>query len=129
MKLFIPIFIVFILVVGCSKGNENPCPAVRASHILTKASTPQEFVNAQDTAEVIIAKLQNGESFSALALQYGSDGTKTKGGDLGLFGRGMMVQPFEDSCFNATINKPLIVKTQFGVHVVNVSEKKSEPCN
>ncbi len=129
MKLFVPFFIVFILVASCSKGSEHPCPGVEASHILTQATTQQEFVNAQDTADVIIAKLKNGQSFSDLALQYGSDGTKTKGGDLGWFTRGMMVQPFEDSCFNAAINKPLIVKTQFGVHVVNVTGKKDIPCN
>ena len=130
MKTVLPFFIVLVLASGCAKvASEHPCLGVEASHILTKASTPEEFENAQDTAEVIIAKLKNGSSFSDLALQYGSDGTKTRGGDLGWFTRGAMVQPFEDSCFNATINKPLIVKTQFGVHVVNVTGKKDIPCN
>lgn len=130
MKIVITSFIILILATSCAKPvTEHPCPAVEASHILTKASTPEEFENAQDTAEVIIAKLQQGKPFADLALQYGSDGTKTKGGYLDWFTRGMMVQPFEDSCFNATINKPLIVKTQFGVHVVNVSGKKAIPCN
>ncbi|ABG60324.1 peptidylprolyl isomerase [Cytophaga hutchinsonii] len=130
MKLLLPFFIVFILATGCAKvATEHPCPAVEASHILTPAESPEQFENAQDTAEVIIAKLKNGESFSDLALQYGSDGTKTQGGNLGWFTRGMMVQPFEDSCYNATINKPLIVKTQFGVHVVKVTGKKDIPCN
>ena len=129
MKQLISIFFLSLLA-GCTKPvPEHPCPSVRASHILTQATTPQEFEDAQDTAEVIIAKLKNGASFELLALQYGSDGTKDVGGDLGWFARGAMVQPFEDSCFNATINKPLIVKTQFGVHVVNVSEKKTIPCN
>lgn len=130
MKLFLPFFIVCILAAACAKvATEHPCPAVEASHILTQATTQQEFENAQDTAEVIIAKLQNGQSFSDLALQYGSDGTKTQGGNLGWFTRGTMVQPFEDSCFNATVNRPLIVKTQFGVHVVNVTGKEEIPCN
>ena len=130
MKLLTPFFIVLIFATNCTNPvTEHPCPAVEASHILTKASTPEEFENAQDTAEVIIAKLQQGKSFADLALQYGSDGTKTKGGYLDWFTRGTMVQPFEDSCFNATINKPLIVKTQFGVHVVNVTGKKEIPCN
>lgn len=130
MKLFAPFFIVLIIVTSCAKpATEHPCPGVEASHILTQATTPAQFKNAQDTAEVIIAKLQKGQSFADLALQYGSDDTKNQGGNLGWFTRGMMVQPFEDSCFNATINKPLIVKTQFGVHVVNVTGKKEIPCN
>lgn len=103
------------------------CGGVEASHILTKASTPEEFKAAEDTAKLIIAKLQNGESFEDLAAQYGSDGTKDKGGHLGWFTRGAMVQPFEDSCFSVPINKPVIVTTQFGVHVINVNEK-SAPC-
>jgi len=125
----ISISIVLLTLTSCKKNNDSSCLGVNASHILTMATTPQQYSDAQDTAEVIIAKLQNGQSFADLALQYGSDGTKTQGGNLGWFTRGMMVQPFEDSCFNATINKPLIVKTQFGVHVVNVTGKKDIPCN
>ncbi len=129
MKILYPFIFAVVLTISCKKPVEHACPGVEASHILTMASTPEEFKNAQDTAEVIMAKLQQGKSFSDLALQYGSDGTKTQGGNLGWFTRGMMVQPFEDSCFNATINKPLIVKTQFGVHVVKVTGKKDIPCN
>lgn len=130
MKILSALIFTVVLTISCTKPvQEHPCPGVEASHILTMASTPEEFENAQDTAEVIIAKLQQGKSFADLALQYGSDGTKTQGGNLGWFTRGMMVQPFEDSCFNATINKPLIVKTQFGVHVVKVTGKKDIPCN
>lgn len=123
MKKYIIILIASALVIACEPSAKE-C-GVKASHILTMANTPQEFKAAHDTAEVIIAKLKNGESFEDLAVQYGSDGTKDKGGQLGWFGRGMMVHPFEDSCFNAIINKPLIVETQFGVHVVNVTEKNS----
>jgi peptidyl-prolyl cis-trans isomerase D len=121
MKNLFVILIGSILALSCQPSTKE-C-GVKASHILTMADTPEEFKAAHDTAEVIIAKLKNGESFEDLAAQYGSDGTKDKGGQLGWFGRSTMVQPFEDSCFNATINRPLIVETQFGVHVVNVTEK------
>jgi len=117
------LILVTALLVACQPSTKE-C-GVKASHILTMAKTPEEFKAAHDTAEIIIAKLKNGESFEDLAAQYGSDGTKDKGGELGWFGKGMMVQPFEDSCFNATVNKPLIVETQFGVHVVNVTEKNN----
>ena len=128
MKIIVWVAASFILFTACKKHEEPTCPAVNASHILTEAKTLQQFEDAQDTAEVIIAKLQKGQSFSDLALQYGSDGTKTQGGNLGWFTRRMMVQPFEDSCFNATVNRPLIVKTQYGVHVVNVNAKQEIPC-
>lgn len=126
MKNAFLILIAALSVTACQPTATEFC-GVEASHILTKASTPEEFLAAQDTANVIIAKLKSGESFEALALQYGSDGTKDKGGHLGWFSRGAMVQPFEDSCFSVSINKPTIVKTHFGIHVINVNEK-SEPC-
>jgi peptidyl-prolyl cis-trans isomerase D len=126
MKNYLSILFVILLMNACSNPVQE-CGGVEASHILTKATTPEEFKSAEDTANVIIAKLKNGESFESLALQYGSDGTKDKGGHLGWFTRGAMVQPFEDSCFSIPVNKPVIVTTQFGVHVINVNEK-SAPC-
>lgn len=131
MKAVSSILISFVLItfIACKKHDEPTCPVVNASHILRQAETSQEFEDAQDTAEVIIAKLHSGQSFADLALQYGfDDGTKKQGGNLGWFTRGRMVQPFEDSCFNATVNKPFIVKTQYGVHVVNVNAKEDVPC-
>lgn len=126
MKNVLLILVAALLMTACQPAATE-CGGVEASHILTKASTPEEFKAAEDTAKIIIAKLQNGESFEALALQYGSDGTKDKGGHLGWFTRGAMVQPFEDSCFSVPVNKPVIVTTQFGVHVINVNEKNA-PC-
>ena len=114
------------MIISCQPAATE-CGGVEASHILTKASTPEEFKAAEDTAKMIITKLKNGESFEDLAAQYGSDGTKDKGGHLGWFTRGAMVQPFEDSCFSVAVNKPTIVSTQFGVHVINVNEKNA-PC-
>ncbi len=127
MKLFISILAITAFMISCQPAAQE-CGGVEASHILTKASTPEEFKAAEDTAKVIIAKLKNGESFEDLAAQYGSDGTKDRGGHLGWFSRGAMVQPFEDSCFSVPVNKPVIVTTQFGVHVINVNEK-SAPCH
>lgn len=122
MKNLLIILIASFLVLACEPSAQQ-CGGVEASHILIMASSPEELVAAQDTADVIIAKLQKGESFEKLAAHYGSDGTKDKGGHLGWFKRGAMVQPFEDSCFSVAVNKPTTVKTQFGVHVINVNEK------
>lgn len=126
MRNILTILLLTFVISSCSNPAQD-CGGVEASHILTMAKTPEEFKAAEDTAKVILAKLKNGESFEDLALQYGSDGTKDKGGHLGWFTRGAMVQPFEDSCFSVAVNKPTIVTTQFGVHVINVNER-SAPC-
>lgn len=83
---------------------------IRCSHIL---------VEKLSVAEEILKKLQAGGNFSALAEQYSIDGSRRRGGDLGEFGRGMMVRPFEEAAF--ALNKGEIsgiVKTQFGYHII-----------
>jgi len=70
-------------------------------------------------AQEIKTKLSAGESFSKLAQQYSIDVSKKRGGDLGLFGRGVMVKEFEKAAF--TLEKGQIsdiVKTQFGYHII-----------
>jgi len=126
MKNILLILVATLTMSSCSNSAQE-CGGVEASHILTMAKTPEEFKAAEDTARMILAKLNSGVPFEDLALHYGSDGTKSKGGHLGWFTRGAMVQPFEDSCFSIAVNKPTIVTTQFGVHVINVNEK-SAPC-
>lgn len=126
MKNYFSILLLALVMSSCSNSAQE-CDGVEASHILTMAKTPEEFKAAEDTARVILEKLKSGVPFEDLALHYGSDGTKSKGGHLGWFKRGAMVQPFEDSCFSVAVNKPTIVTTQFGVHVINVNEK-SAPC-
>jgi len=89
---------------------------VKASHILVKG---------QGKAQEIYDRIKNGESFEALAKEFSECPSKKKGGDLGYFGRGMMVREFEKAAFEAEkgdVIKP--VKTQFGWHVIKVIDKK-----
>jgi foldase protein PrsA len=90
---------------------------VRARHILV-ADLP--------TAEKVEAQLKSGAKFEDLAAKYSTDpSTKDKGGELGFFGRGAMVKPFEDAAFNGkvgSISQP--VKSPFGYHIIQVEEKK-----
>ena len=82
----------------------------RASHILVKD---------QGKAEEIYNRVKNGESFASLAHQYSTCPSKEKGGDLGWFKEGQMVQPFENAVrrmSTGSISKP--VRTQFGWHVI-----------
>lgn len=73
-------------------------------------------------------QLDEGASFETLAEQYGMDGTAANGGDLGWFGKGAMVKPFEDAVFAlkpGEISDP--VETQFGWHLIKLEEtRKSE---
>lgn len=90
---------------------------VRARHILV-ADEPK--------AREVLAKLKAGGSWDALAKQYSTDpASKDKGGELGFFGRGQMVGPFQDAAFGAKVNQIVgPVKSPFGYHVIQVEEKK-----
>ncbi len=83
---------------------------IRCAHIL---------VEKQSAALEIQEKLKNGESFAKLAEQYSLDGSRKRGGDLGFFGKGVMVKPFEEAAFKLNINEiSEPVKTQFGYHII-----------
>jgi len=101
----------------------------RASHILfrTNETDPAEKkAEAKKQAEQVLKEIQAGASFEKMAAQYGGDGTASKGGDLGWFGKGQMVKPFENAIFSA--NKPgvlpYIVETQFGYHIIRIDVPK-----
>lgn len=87
---------------------------VRASHIL---------VGTQTEAQDLITAINNGESFADLAKQHSKCPSGQKGGDLGQFGPGQMVQPFESATFGlevGAVSEP--VQTQFGFHVIHRTE-------
>ena len=87
----------------------------RASHILVKTA---------DEAQKILEELKKSPArFADLAKKHSQDpGSAEKGGDLGWFGRGMMVKPFEDAVFSmkeGEIRGP--VETEFGFHIIRLS--------
>lgn len=104
---------------------------VRASHILINAdkNAPDSVkAAARKRAEGILAQIKGGASFEAMAQQFGSDGTAQQGGDLGYFkNNGGMVKPFENAVFgySGTGLLPGLVETDFGYHVVKVTEAKT----
>jgi peptidyl-prolyl cis-trans isomerase D len=108
-----------------SIGNEGE-PNAKASHILFKwdDTTPEKKKIAQDKANGILAQIKGGASFEEMARIHGTDGTASQGGDLGWFGKGRMVKPFEDAIFNAKATGllPALVETDFGYHIIKITQ-------
>lgn len=87
------------------------------------------LVDSEAKARAVIALLENGSDFAKLAQEYSQDtGSGAKGGDLGWFGRGMMVSEFEQAAFSqpiGAIGEP--VQSQFGYHVIQVLDRRELP--
>jgi len=111
-------------------GSKQLPDSVKARHILIPTVNPQtgEMVNADSTAkklaDSIFTAIKGGADFAALAAQYSSDGSKDKGGDLGNFGFGSMVPEFNDFSFNNPVGSKEVVKTQYGYHVIEITNQK-----
>ena len=84
---------------------------IKCSHILVKK---------QSEALAIMERLKNGEKFGKLAKECSIDsGSAKRDGNLGYFGRGMMVKQFEEVAFKlqiAQVSEP--VKSEFGYHII-----------
>ncbi len=86
----------------------------RASHILVKDKAEAEKIAAEVK--------KNPGRFAELAKKASQDpGSAEKGGDLGWFGRGMMVKPFEQAVFEMKPGEVRVVQSEFGFHVVRVT--------
>lgn len=108
----------------------NKPEQIKASHILIKVdANATDTQKAQARIEIvkIQQKLKNGEDFATLAKEYSQGPSNVKGGDLGYFGRGQMVKPFEDAAFALKPNEVSeIVETRFGYHLIKVVDKQPE---
>jgi peptidyl-prolyl cis-trans isomerase D len=100
----------------------------RASHILigfgVSASAEQKAAAKAKAAGLLEALRKNPTRFEELAFKESQDpGSATKGGDLGSFGRGAMVKPFEDTAFTLKVNQISdLVESEFGFHIIKVTE-------
>ncbi len=101
--------------------------SVKASHILIGAdakATPEEKHAAQQKANEILAKIKGGADFAELAKAESSCPSAKKGGDLGSFGRGQMVKPFEEAAFSLQDGEVSeVVETPFGYHIIKSQGK------
>ena len=98
--------------------------SVEARHILLQVNTQQEMAAKQALADSLKTAIENGSDFGELAREFSTDqGSAVQGGELGWFGRGMMVQPFEQAAFNNDINEVTIANSQFGIHIIQTTDK------
>lgn len=116
-------------VVKVSKIFNDTVSSARAKHILIKWSDTSDAAKAEakEKARNILKDLKGGASFTAKAQEFGTDGTASRGGDLGWFSSGQMVKPFQDAVFNATKTGLLadVVETDFGYHIIEVTDVKT----
>lgn len=100
-----------------NKASFDQQEEVEARHIL---------VEDEETAKKVAKKLKDGDDFADLAKEYSTDeSNKDSAGELGFFTRGQMVPEFDEAAFNmevGTISSP--IKTDFGYHIVEVTDKK-----
>jgi peptidyl-prolyl cis-trans isomerase C len=103
---------------------------IRASHILVTVdpkADPAKKEEAHKKIESIQEKLKAGGDFAALAKELSDCPSKEKGGDLGYFGKGQMVKPFEDAALALKPGETSgIVETQFGYHIIKLTDIKPE---
>ncbi len=104
------------------------------------ADTPREdeqiwarhiLVTTEDEAKTVIERLNKGEDFGKIAAELSKDpGSGAKGGDLGWFGKGAMVPPFEEAAYAlkaGEISAP--VQSDFGWHIIQLIARQNRPLN
>ncbi len=103
---------------------------IRASHILIKAEPDAEAdvkAKARERMADIQTKVKAGGDFAELAREYSEGPSAPQGGDLGYFGRGQMVKPFEDAVFALKSGEVSdIVETPFGYHLIKETGRNPE---
>lgn len=113
--------------------GRKPGAKAKASHILiswegidrVQKKEKRTKEQAQAKAQSLLAQAQaNPGSFMMLALTNSDDSSAQQGGDLGYFGPNQMVKPFNDFVFGNPIGKIGLVESEFGYHIINVTDKQ-----
>ena len=96
--------------------------------VWAKIPTVEDSAEVEETARQLADRARAGEDFARLALDYSEDpGSGPDGGDLGWFGKGQMVAPFDEAAFGAQAGEIVgPVKTQFGYHVIKVEDRRED---
>ena len=86
---------------------------------MSKVSAQHILVEHEHEAQDLLTKIEQGVEFEQLARDFSNCPSGKDGGNLGSFGKGMMVKSFEDAAFGLEVGKVSPpVKTQFGYHLI-----------
>jgi len=91
---------------------------------MPKATARHILVDSKEKCEELKSQIEGGADFAALAKEHSDCPSGGTGGDLGEFGKGMMVKEFDEVAFSAELNKvhgP--IQTQFGFHLLEVTSR------
>lgn len=97
-------------------GQGEPTTEYSAAHIL---------VRTEEEIQAVVAALESGREFGEVAREFSLDGSSAAGGDLGWFGEGVMIEPFEQAVMAlepGQVSDP--VETRFGWHVIRLNETR-----
>lgn len=97
-------------------GQGEPTTEYSAAHIL---------VRTEEEVQAVVEALESGREFAEVAREFSFDGSSAEGGELGWFGEGVMIEPFEQAVMAlepGQISDP--VETQFGWHVIRLNETR-----
>ena len=106
--------------------------SVKISHILVQVeASPAAVKAAEEKTEGILQRLKKGEAFAELAQEFSEDpGSATRGGDLGMMQRGDLVPEFEEVSFGLEPGEiSVIVRSRFGLHIIQLISKGGEKIN
>lgn len=99
----------------------NRPDSVEARHILISGATAEARIDS------IKSLIESGQSFSDLAQEFSEDrGSAANGGDLEWFSEGVMVSEFNDACFSADKGDLVVVNSQFGTHLIEITDQSSK---
>ncbi len=87
------------------------------------ASARHILVDSEEKCLALKEEIESGKDFAEAAMENSSCPSKAQGGELGQFGPGQMVPEFDKVCFNGELGVIHVVQTQFGWHLVEVTER------
>jgi len=91
---------------------------------MASASARHILVDTEEKCNELKQQILDGSDFAEVAKEHSTCPSGQRGGDLGQFGPGQMVKEFDEVVFNAEVNRvhgP--VKTQFGYHLLEITER------
>jgi parvulin-like peptidyl-prolyl isomerase len=101
---------------------------VRTSQILIapEGNSQEQDVKARKRAENLLDRINKGEDFAKLAKENSADGSASRGGDVGFISEGSVTPEYSDAAFSLPVGSVKIVQSQYGYHILKVTDKKGE---